>query len=113
MDEILGRVWQDLIARTQGPMWFRLILQPLVALVFGVRAGLQNARRAGDARSALLRQAWHDMSKVALIGLVLDVIVQWLVLGAVYPLEALLVVFLIVVVPYQIIRTVVAWIATK
>jgi len=46
MQEIFERVWHDLVARTTGPMWFRMILQPMVATAFGIRAGLRNARRA-------------------------------------------------------------------
>jgi hypothetical protein len=120
MDDMLGRVFSDLVARTTGPMWFRLILQPLVATVFGVRAGLKNARDASTAgrrsldpeyRARMLKQAWRDVGKVALIGGLLDVVFQGIVLHAVYPLEVLLVVLLIVVLPYQIVRTVVARLA--
>lgn len=114
MDETFVRVWQDLVARTTGPMWFRLILQPLVAVFFGVRAGLANARavRAHD-RKALLHQALRDIGKVFAIGVGLDVAFQLIALRTVYPLEALVVAFLLVAVPYQIIRTVVAWFATR
>lgn len=122
MDEILGRVFSDLVARTTGPMWFRLILQPLVAIGFGVHAGLKNARAGSQQaaphhaldkayRATMLRQALHDVSKVALIGFVLDLVFQWLALRAVYPLEAVLVVIMIVVLPYQIVRTLVARVA--
>jgi hypothetical protein len=118
MDEIFTRVWTDLVARTQGPLWFRLILQPLVAIVFGVRAGLRNARR-GELqgtpepayRREMLRQAWGDLGKVVLIGIVLDVVVQWMTLRTVWPGETLLVVLGIVVLPYQVIRTAVARLA--
>lgn len=114
MEETLGRVWNDLIARTQGPMWFRLVLQPIVAIAFGVRAGRRIAQRLDQDSSERLDRSWllrlglHDIGKVAAIGLLLDGVVQWIVLGTIYPFEALLVVFLIVIVPYQIIRTVVA-----
>ncbi len=124
MEEIFPRVWDDLMARTQGPMWFRLILQPLVAIVFGIRAGLRNARVAQPGadpshtldpafRSRMLRQSLHDVGKVALIGVILDVIVQLIVLKTVYPLETFVIVLLLVAVPYQIVRTVVGRFARK
>jgi len=45
MDEIFTRLWQDLVARTTGPMWFRLILQPLVLEAFGRADGRRVANR--------------------------------------------------------------------
>jgi len=117
MDEIFTRVFQDLVARTTGPMWFRLILQPLVATFFGIRAGLANARRSKDLESghrrALFQQALHDVGKMLAIGVGLDVVFQLIALRTIYPLEALLVGFLLVALPYQIIRTVVAWLASR
>lgn len=124
MDEIIGRVWNDFVARTTGPMWFRLILQPAVAVVFGVRAGLRNARRDSSQnqpaqtldpayRRVMFRQALHDVGKVLIVGVGLDVIFQLIALRAFYPVEAVLVGFLLVAVPYQIVRTVVARLASK
>jgi hypothetical protein len=123
MDDNLARILSDLVARTTGPMWFRLILQPLVAIILGVHAGLRNARAARSLppshtldevyRSRMLRQALYDVGKVALIGGLLDLVFQWIALHKIYPLEAVLVVFFIVVLPYQVIRTVVAWLAGR
>ena len=118
MDDIFPRVWQDLIARTTGPMWFRLILQPLVATFFGVRAGLANARsrqRADEPaeRKAMFAQALHDVGKVFAIGIGLDVVFQVIALRTVYPLEAVVVAFLLVALPYQLIRTAVSSLSGK
>ena len=124
MDEIIARVWNDFVARTTGPMWFRLILQPAVAAVFGTRAGLRNARRGASQshpvhaldpayRRAMFRQALHDVGKVLIAGVGLDAIFQLIALRAFYPLEALLVAFLLVALPYQIVRTVVALLASR
>src|SRR4051812_14105605 len=44
MDNFFTRVWTDLIGRMEGPMNFRLIIQPLIACILAVRAGLQDAR---------------------------------------------------------------------
>lgn len=122
MDEIFARVWQDFVTRTTGPLWFRLILQPLVAAGFGIRAGLANARRSKEQhegaldpayRRTMFRQALQDVGKVFVIGIGLDVIFQIIALRTVYPAEAVLVGFLIVALPYQIIRTVAGWLASR
>jgi hypothetical protein len=44
MNEMLQRVWDNLIGRTSGPMNFRLIIQPAVAIFIAIRAGLNDAR---------------------------------------------------------------------
>ena len=64
-------------------------------------------------RKTLFRQALHDVGKVLAIGVGLDVIYQLIALRTVYPVEALLVGFLIVAIPYQIIRTVTGWLASR
>ena len=123
MDEIFARVWSDFVARTTGPMWFRLIIQPAVAAVFGVRAGLRNRRdrsRSNHAhtldpayRRVMFRQALRDVGTVLIAGIGLDAIFQLIALRAFYPLEALVVAFLLVALPYQIVRSVVAWLPLK
>lgn len=35
---------KDLIDRVSGPMRFRLILQPVMAVIFAIRAGLKDAK---------------------------------------------------------------------
>lgn len=124
MDEMTLRVWHDLVARTSGPMWFRLILQPLVATVFGIRAGLANARATKTQsqgppspdrgkRRALFRQGLRDVGIMFVVGVGLDVVFQLIALRTVYPLEAVVVGFLLVAVPYQIVRTIVALLASR
>jgi xanthosine utilization system XapX-like protein len=50
---------------------------------------------------------------VLIAGIGLDVIFQLIALRALYPIEAVLVGFLLVALPYQIVRTVVARLASK
>jgi hypothetical protein len=90
MDEILKRVWDNLIGRASGPMNFRLILQPSVAIVIAIRAGLNDAREGRPAffwaalwnrlsRPEMLRQARKDVGKVFIIAAVLDSVNQLIV----------------------------------
>ena len=124
MDEIFTRVWQDFVARTTGPLWFRLILQPLVATVFGVRAGLKirqmEAKEGAHDRlldpvhlKDLFRQALRDVGVMFLVGFILDGVFQVIGLKAFYPGEALVAAFLLVALPYQIVRSLVAWLGKR
>jgi hypothetical protein len=117
MDDSLTRIWNDLIARVGGPMSFRLALQPIMALVFAIHDGLKAAREGRPPylwtvvtdpswadRWALLREAWHAVAHVFLLAIVMDAIYQFIVRRWVYPGEALLVSFILAVVPYVLAR---------
>ena len=42
--ETIARGWENLVGRLGGPMSFRFLMQPAVAIFFAVRAGLKDAR---------------------------------------------------------------------
>ena len=42
MDELIARLAGNLHDRVGGPMWFRLVLQPAMAMFLAVRAGRQD-----------------------------------------------------------------------
>jgi hypothetical protein len=44
MEDMLSRVWENLIGRVGGPLTLRLLIQPTVATILAIRAGLQDAR---------------------------------------------------------------------
>ena len=69
MKDLLIRMWTNFGARIGGPMTFRLILQPAMAALLAVRAGLKDAREGRPAyfwaaltdegqRGALLQEGW-------------------------------------------------------
>lgn len=113
--EFLTRVWEDLVGRLDGPMKFRLILQPLMASLLAVRAGIRDARRHqppffwallchAGCRREMLRTGWKDISRIFLLGLVLDGVYQIMVLHTVYPGEAVVVAVFVALVPYLLVR---------
>jgi hypothetical protein len=55
-------------------------------------------------RRDLLQQGWKDVTKVFVAAVLIDVVYQLIALRWVYPGEALLVAFLLAVVPYAVIR---------
>ena len=115
MDDVLARIWEDLGGRVGGPLSFRLVLQPLVATVLAIRAGLEDARTGQpaylwsiatnpDHRRELLREGWKAVAKVFVIAAIIDAVYQVMVFRWVYPGELLLVAFLLACVPYLLIR---------
>src|ERR1700677_5246133 len=42
--ESLGRLWSDILDRPGGPMTFRFILQPAMAIIAALRDGVHDAR---------------------------------------------------------------------
>jgi hypothetical protein len=115
MDDVLARIWEDLGGRVGGPLSFRLLLQPLVAMVLAIRAGLEDARTgrpaylwsiatSSDHRRELLREGWKAVAKVFVIAVIIDAVYQVMVFRWVYPGELLIVAFLLACVPYLLIR---------
>jgi len=105
----------DMVGRLTGPMKFRLVLQPLMAAFFAIRAGLADARSgqspylwalvAGTApRAAMLANGWKSVGHVFVLAIVLDVAYQLYVLRFVYPLQAIVVAFILAIVPYLVLR---------
>jgi hypothetical protein len=115
MDEILRRVWENLIGRSTGPINLRLLIQPSVAIFFAVRSGLKDAREGRPAflwgvlfkpghRDELLNQGWKDVGMVFIIAMVLDAIYQLIVHRGVYVLEMLITATALAIVPYLLVR---------
>ncbi len=115
MEELLMRIFDDLIGRVSGPLTFRLILQPLMACFFGIRDGLADAREGRPAyfwtiftqseqRRELLRDGWKAVGKVFVIAVIIDGVYQFIVLRWFYPGEALVVAAILAIVPYLLIR---------
>lgn len=115
MGEIFHEVWQNLIGRVTGPMWFRLILQPLVAVFFATRSGIRDARAGRSAflwttltdksqRRDLLRNAWGDIGKVFIFASILDAVYQFIELHRVSVIGMLFVAAALALLPYILIR---------
>ena len=115
MEELIARGWEGLVNRVGGPMTFRLILQPLMATLLAVRAGLKDAREGRppylwtlltepEQRVDLLREGWRSIARVFILAVVMDLIYEWVVGRAFYPLETIIVAIVLAVVPYLLLR---------
>ena len=107
--------FEDIPKRLMGPGRFRFILQPAVAILLGIGAGRAD-RRSGrppylhallsgsEARGELLRGALRGIANLLLMGILLDAVSQWLILGASYPGAALVVGPVLIATPYAVAR---------
>jgi hypothetical protein len=115
--DYLSDSWDMMIGRSGGPFKLRFIMQPVVATLLGIRAGLADARggqppyfwsifktdSAYD-RRRLLRQGWGDVKKVFIIAILLDVVYEIVVYRWVYPVQALLIAIVLAMIPYLVFR---------
>jgi hypothetical protein len=124
LEDALTRGWSDLVGRWSGPMSFRLLMQPAVAILFAIRAGLRDARSnvspfLGEllanpsAHRQWLRQVWAEVGTVFVVALILDAIYQVIVHASIYTLELLLTATLLALIPYVLARDIVARIARR
>jgi hypothetical protein len=115
MGDFLSTFWTDFLARFDGPLHFRLFVQPLMAIVFAVRDGTRDAREGRSAylwtlltdsaqRRYLLESGWKGISKVFVLAVVLDVVYQLIVWREVKPLQALLTAAVLALIPYALLR---------
>jgi hypothetical protein len=106
---------EDIPKRLSGPGRFRFILQPLIATILGIRSGIADARSGRPpylfgvlfdpkARPELLSSGFRTIVNLLLMGILLDSVCQWLILGRSYPGAALVVGPVLIVTPYSVAR---------
>jgi hypothetical protein len=106
---------EDIPRRLTGPGRFRFILQPLLASILGFRSGRADARagrppymtgvlfHAGQRRELIASSFWAVVN-LLLMGILMDSIFQWVILGSSYPGAALVVGPVLIVLPYTAVR---------
>jgi hypothetical protein len=106
---------EDIPERLSGPGRFRFVLQPLLAIILGIRSGLTDAGAGRPPflsgmifhrklRSELIKSAFTTLINLLLMGILMDSIFQWVIFGTSYPGAALVVGPLLTLVPYIITR---------
>lgn len=115
MDETVNRFWTELVSRPSGPLAFRFVLQPVIAMVYAIRDGRRDAKNHRQAyfwalftssghRRALIKSGWESIGKVAIVALIMDLIYQFIVLRGLRPLETVVIVIMLAIVPYIMLR---------
>lgn len=113
--EIVNRAVGELLGRSSGPLHFRLIIQPIIAAIIAIRAGIRDAKTGQSPflwtyltspaeRQRLVQSGWKDIGKVFMIALVLDTVYQLAVLHGFYIVQALMVAVAVAVLPYILLR---------
>jgi hypothetical protein len=105
----------DIPKRLTGPGKFRFLMQPAVAIVLGIRAGRADASVGRppylfalwprkNERGPLLRSGLESVANLLFMGVLLDSVFQWLILGVSHPGAALVVGPVLIAVPYAVAR---------
>lgn len=114
MDDV-PQFWADLVGRLTGPLTFRLLLQPTMAMLYAVRDGMKDAyegrppyfwaifTQPGSAWP-LLREGKKAVGRVLTLGIVMDIIYQVIVFRWIYPLQLIVVVIVLAFLPYLLLR---------
>ncbi|HQR31019.1 MAG TPA: hypothetical protein PLL32_11460, partial [Anaeromyxobacteraceae bacterium] len=106
---------EELPARFTGRGRLRFILQPTVAILLGVRGGLADARAghppyllglltSGERRRELLRSGVAAARNLLAMGVILDLVFQVVLYGAVHPGAALVIGPILICAPYALSR---------
>ncbi|MGO9799259.1 MAG: hypothetical protein ACLPQ0_07330 [Candidatus Binatus sp.] len=122
MDDLWQLFAAQLHDRVSGPMKFRIVLQPIMATYFAFRSGLKDARSGADPyfwsfligrghRFDLMKDGWESVGRVVILSGVLDLVYQFFVQSSIHLRAALIVAFVLAVVPYVIVRGIVTRIA--
>ena len=115
MEDFLNWLEMVIIGRIDGPLHFRLLLQPAMAVFLAVRDGRADARMGKspyfwslftepEKRGKKMREGWKSVSKVFLLAIVLDLVYQFLALPEVHPLRSVIVAAVLAIIPYVALR---------
>lgn len=115
--DIASRFWMDMVDRADGPMTFRFFLQPTMAVITALLDGIKDARAGKTPYAWLLTHgsrgerkiAWRQgvtaTARILLLGVAMDVIYQFRVLGGFkYPAEAFVIAVVLGFLPYLLLR---------
>lgn len=109
---------QDIPKRLGGPGRLRFIFQPLISIVLGIRSGIKDAKDGRPPflwgvlfrrhmRGELLKSSFTTLLNMLLMGVVLDSICQWLIIGNSYFGAALVIGPMLIIAPYTLSRSLV------
>jgi hypothetical protein len=113
--DVYQRIGRDIAERPGGPMTFRFILQPVMALIAALHDGVKDARTGRSPylwtlltnaaeRGEGLREGLISTARIILLGLGIDTIYQFSVFKTFYPGEAAIMAILLAFVPYLLLR---------
>lgn len=113
--DLLSRFFGSFLPRLDGPLHFRFIMQPTMAIIAAVIDGIKDAKvgrppyfwdivKNPARRMENFKLAWVRIGKIFILAVVLDLIYQIKVYRWWYPGETLAVAILLAILPYIIVR---------
>jgi hypothetical protein len=115
MDVYFRSFGEGLDARLSGPGKGRFILQPVIAIALGIRDGITDAKMnkppyfirvffTSENRLALLKASLKSIATPLTIGIVLDMVLQWIMFEGLRLYPAIMAGTILVAFPYSIAR---------
>ncbi len=116
MEDFINNFLNNVGIRHEGPMSFRLYLQPAMSLIYAVIAGLKDAKAGKPPfvidglilgktdRKQALKDLWKGVGKVFILAVIMEIIFEIIVYKTIHPLEVIRVSFFLAILPYLIFR---------
>ncbi len=118
MEDFISNFLNNVGIRHEGPMSFRLILQPVMSLIYAIIAGVKDAKagrhhflidglilgKSKRSRKELIKELWKDVGKVFILAVIMEIIFEIIEFKTVHPFEVLKVSFFLAILPYLILR---------
>ena len=115
MEELLQRFVQGFASRLEGPFSFRMIIQPLMAVIFAIIDGLKDAKwgkpayfwalfGSAEHRRELLKDGWKHFGKIFILAIILDLVYQLKVQQPVNVAGVIVAALVLAVLPYVALR---------
>jgi hypothetical protein len=123
MDDLWMRIADGIADRVGGPMKLRVLMQPMMATVLAMRAGLRDAKTGAPPyfwsllftpghRREMLRNGWQSVGKLFCVAFFLDVVYQFIEQPVIRLRAAIFIAVLLAIVPYLLLRGLVTRLAT-
>ena len=115
MEEFLHRFIEGFASRMEGPFSFRMIVQPLMAVIFAIIDGLKDAKwgkpayfwalfGSAEHRRELLTDGWKHFGKIFILAIILDLVYQLKVQQPVNVAGVVVAALVLAVLPYVALR---------
>jgi hypothetical protein len=124
MEDLWHLIAEQISDRVSGPMKFRIILQPLMAIFLATRSGLRDAKSGARPyfwslvttpghRAEMLKEGWKSIARLFFLAMLLDIVYQIFVQHSFHLRAALLVAIVLAILPYLLLRGIVTRIANR
>ncbi|MBS1799538.1 MAG: hypothetical protein JSS95_06895 [Acidobacteria bacterium] len=112
---MVARGWTNFLARPEGRLSLRFYLQPAMAILLAIRAGISDVREGRhplltsivwhpERRHEALRSSWKHLRNVFIMSVLLDVVYQLITHHSIYILELLFTACCLAILPYAVVR---------